>query len=375
MTDIEARPLLDVQALNQEFAIPGRGTLLGSRQRFQAVAGVSFDVGAGETVGIVGETGCGKSTLARAIVQSPKPHGGRVLLDGVDLTRLRGAELRHARRDIQLVFQDPYSSLDPRWHIIDQVAEPLRIHGIGSPDERRQRASELLARVGLDPDRIGSRRPREVSGGECQRVVIARALTLSPRLLILDEPVSSLDVSVQAQVLNLLEELRAELGLAYVFISHDLSVVKHVSDRVVVMYLGKFCEIAPASAVYSTPYHHYSAELIASIPDPRVQRHRSGRNAVEAEIPSPADAPSGCRFRTRCPAAQSICAEVEPELEEVAPGHFAACHFPLRPTSVAIGRPSTNGRPAVDSVSTQDSPDESRNGAAASRRRRLRFRN
>ena len=326
-------PLLQVRELTQEFYVPGRAASVTRRNRFQAVAGVSFEVGHQETVGIVGETGCGKSTLARSIVQLPKPKSGEVLLSGTDLTRLGREQLRLARRNIQMVWQDPYSSLDPRWKILDQITEPLRIHEIGTVAERERRATELLGLVGLDPNRVSTRRPRALSGGECQRVVVARALALEPKLLILDEPVSSMDVSIQAQVLNLLETLRRELGLSYVFISHDLSIVKHVSDRVIVMYLGKFCEIAPAEKMYLSPYHPYSAELIASIPDPRLRGDRRLRAVHHGEIASPANPPSGCRFRTRCPNAQTLCAEVEPELRSVAPGHLVACHFPLLPVA------------------------------------------
>jgi oligopeptide/dipeptide ABC transporter ATP-binding protein len=327
-----AEVLLAVEDLTQEYFIPGRTAAITRRNHFQAVAGVSFQVGVRETIGIVGETGCGKSTLARAIVQAPKPTSGSVLLNGVDLTKLGRKELRAQRRNLQLVFQDPYSSLDPRWKIHEQVTEPMRIYGIGSPSMRIERANELLSLVGLDPNRVGIRRPRDLSGGECQRVVVARALALSPKIIVLDEPVSSMDVSVQAQVLNLLEHLREELKLSYVFISHDLSVVKHMSDRVAVMYLGKFCEIAPAAEIYAAPSHHYSKLLVDSIPDPRVNAARL-RSADVVNLPSPTNPPSGCRFRTRCPRAEALCAEVEPEMRAVGPDHFVACHFPLQRAS------------------------------------------
>lgn len=321
---------LVVENLVQEYFIPGREAALTRRNHFQAVAGVSFDLGVRETLGIVGESGCGKSTLARAIVQAPKPTSGSVLLDGVDLTKLGRKELHAKRRDLQLVFQDPYSSLDPRWKVLQQVVEPLRIYGMGSPSSRIERANELLSLVGLEPNRIAHRRPRELSGGECQRVVVARALTLSPRLLVLDEPVSSMDVSVQAQVLNLLEHLREELKLSYLFISHDLAVVKHVSDRVAVMHLGKLCEIAPAKVIYTTPFHPYSEQLVESMPDPRTTSP-SSRSTDVVNVPSPTDPPSGCRFHTRCPRAEALCAEAEPRMRAVGPEHFVACHFPLRP--------------------------------------------
>ncbi|MBO0691929.1 MAG: ATP-binding cassette domain-containing protein [Acidimicrobiaceae bacterium] len=343
-----AERVLVVEDLVQEYFIPGREAALTRKNRFQAVAGVSFDLGVQETLGIVGETGCGKSTLARAIVQAPKPTSGSVLLDGVDLTKLGRKELHAKRQNLQLVFQDPYSSLDPRWKILQQVTEPLRIYGIDSPSGRIERAKELLSLVGLDPNRIALRRPRDLSGGECQRVVVARALTLSPRLIVLDEPVSSMDVSVQAQVLNLLEQLREELRLSYVFISHDLAVVKHVSDRVAVMHLGKFCEIAPAKAIYAAPFHPYSEQLVESMPDPRL-RAPSSRSADAVNVPSPTDPPSGCRFRTRCPRAQALCAEVEPMMRAVGPEHFVACHFPLRQvgdeTPVTLGARAGGANP------------------------------
>ena len=332
MTDPSSRSnagssLLEVRSLTQEFFAGGS---YGQRGRtVHAVTDVSFDIAERETVGIVGETGCGKSTLARAIMQMPRPKSGEVLLSGVNLAKLRRGALREARRNIQMMFQDPFSSLDPRWAVIDQVAEPIGIHKLAGPEERVRRAEELMSLVGLDPKRMGSRRPRELSGGECQRVAMARALTLSPSLIILDEPVSSMDVSVQAQVLNLLERLHDDLGLSYLFISHDLSVVKHISDRVVVMFLGKFCEIAPAGRLYSAPYHPYSSELISSIPDPRQRPTSTKRSRQAGELPSAINPPSGCRFRTRCPLAQERCAVEVPELRQVEPGHFVACHFPL----------------------------------------------
>jgi oligopeptide transport system ATP-binding protein len=325
----EIAPLLAVRSLSQEYF--AAGSYGRSGRVVQAVSGVSFDLFEGETVGIVGETGCGKSTLAKAIMQMPKPKSGEVVLDGVDLVKLGRTELREARRDIQMMFQDPFSSLDPRWAVIDQVAEPLRIHKTAGPEERTRRAEELMALVGLDPKRMGSRKPRELSGGECQRVALARALTLSPKLIVLDEPVSSMDVSVQAQVLNLLERLHNELGLSYLFISHDLSVVKHVSDRIIVMFLGKFCEVAPAKSLYQDPRHPYSAELISSMPNPKEVHVAKRRPRELGELPSAINPPSGCRFRTRCPRAAARCAEEEPRLQQVGAGHMVACHFPLEP--------------------------------------------
>jgi oligopeptide/dipeptide ABC transporter ATP-binding protein len=325
-----ARPessLLSVRSLTQEYLA---GNSFGRRgEVIHAVTDVSFDVAEAETVGIVGETGCGKSTLARAIMQTPPPKSGEVLLRGQDLVKMKGSALRERRSHIQMMFQDPYSSLDPRWPVERQVAEPLGIHEIGTKAERVRRAEELMALVGLDPTRMGSRRPRELSGGECQRVAMARALTLSPEVIILDEPVSSMDVSVQAQVLNLLERLRDELGLAYLFISHDLSVVRHVSDRVIVMFLGKICEVGPAVQLYESPFHPYSLELISAIPNPRVPLKTKVRSSAFGELPSPTRPPSGCRFRTRCEFAQEICAQETPPLRQIAPDRAVACHFPL----------------------------------------------
>jgi len=348
-------PLLSVRSVTQEYLV---GNSFGRRgEVVHAVTDVSFDVAEAETVGIVGETGCGKSTLARAIMQSPRPKSGEVVLRGDDLTKLKGSELRRHRRQIQMMFQDPYSSLDPRWPVVEQVAEPLRIHHLGTKEEWIPRAQELMSFVGLDPSRMGTRRPRELSGGECQRVAMARALTLSPDLIILDEPVSSMDVSVQAQVLNLLERLRGELRLAYLFISHDLSVVRHVSDRVIVMFLGKICEIGPATDLYASPHHPYSLELISAIPNPKAPVVEVKRTSAFGELPSPTRPPSGCRFRTRCAYAQDRCAEEVPQLRELSPGRAVACHFPLTVSSgghvvamAGAGDPVAS-RPDADEVS------------------------
>jgi peptide/nickel transport system ATP-binding protein len=299
----------------------------GPRAKVHAVSDVSFDVARGETLGLVGESGCGKSTTGRAIMQVPPPTSGRVIFDGVDLTRLRGGALRAVRPGFQLIFQDPISSLNPRRRVHDIVAEPLRI--AGDRARERERVAALLAEVGLDVA-AADRRPHELSGGQCQRVSIARALVREPKLLICDEPVSALDVSVQAQILNLLEDAKARHGLTMIFISHDLAVVKNVSDRVAVMYLGKLCEIAPADDLYRAPLHPYTRALLASIPkvegNGRAERERV---LVPGELPSPIDPPSGCRFRTRCPLAADRCAVEEPEMREMRPNHFVACHFPL----------------------------------------------
>jgi oligopeptide/dipeptide ABC transporter ATP-binding protein len=316
-------PLLTVRDLVHEFRTTS-GIV-------HAVSGVSFDVIPGETLGIVGETGSGKSTLARAVLQAPRPTSGSVIFRGMDLTRLHGTRLLQARRHLQMVFQDPFGSLDPKWVVRDLVEEPLIAYRAGGRAARRQRVSEVLELVGLDPAAHGRRRPRELSGGQAQRVAIARAIALNPALIICDEPVSSLDVLIQAQVLNLFERLRTELGLSYLFIAHDLALVKQVSDRVAVMYLGKLCEAGPGETVYREPLHPYTRALLDSIPntDPKDPAAPRASATISGEPPSPVHPPSGCRFRTRCPRAQDICAAEEPAMRELAAGHTVACHFPL----------------------------------------------
>ena len=313
-------PLLQVKDLVHEFR-----TDLGT---VHAVSGVSFDVRAGETLGIVGETGSGKSTLARSILQAPRPTSGEVIFRGEDLAGLRGARLLQARRHLQMVFQDPFGSLDPKWRVRDLVEEPLIAYKTGDRNARRRRVDEVLELVGLA--QYGGRRPRELSGGQAQRVAIARAVALSPALIICDEAVSSLDVLIQAQVLNLFERLRAELGLSYLFIAHDLALVKQVSDRVAVMYLGKLCEVGPGEAVYRQPLHPYTRALLDSVPGTTTAR---AVTTIRGEPPSPVHPPSGCRFRTRCPRAEQRCADEEPAMRELAAGHSAACHFPLVPVA------------------------------------------
>ena len=321
-------PLLEVRDLVQEFSVRDSSGV--HKRVVHAVSGVSFELGAGETLGIVGETGSGKSTLARAILQAPRPKSGEVLFRGTDLVKLRGRALAAERRHVQMVFQDPFGSLDPTWRVNRIVEEPLIAFSAGDRSERRRRVAEVLELAGLDPDRHGRRRPRELSGGQAQRVAIARALALDPALIICDEAVSSLDVLIRAQVLNLFERLRSELRLSYLFIAHDLSLVKHVSDRVAVMYMGKLCEIGPATALYRDPQHPYTVALLASIPstDPRATP-RELEETVHGEPASPIDPPSGCRFRTRCPRAQERCALEEPQLQMLGPGQYAACHFPM----------------------------------------------
>jgi len=301
---------------------------LGHHRYLQAVSRLSFDVAEGETLGLVGESGCGKSSTGRAVMQLPRPAAGRVDFEGRDLTSLPRTELRRVRRRLQMVFQDPISSLNPRRRVGDIVAEPLVIAGNGTSQERRERVREAMTAVGLDPELVWGRRRHEFSGGQCQRICIARALVLNPDFIICDEPVSALDVSIRAQILNLLEEMKARFGLTLLFIAHDLAVVKAVSDRVAVMYLGRLCEVGPSEQLFAKPAHPYTELLIEAIPvpDPDV---RPAESVAVGEPPSPIAPPSGCRFRTRCPRADQRCRDEVPELRPIAPGQYAACHHPL----------------------------------------------
>ncbi|MFZ9628294.1 MAG: ABC transporter ATP-binding protein [Ilumatobacteraceae bacterium] len=321
--------LLRVEDLVMEFPV-GRTGL-----KVNAVSGISFDVRRGETLGIVGESGCGKSTTGKAIMQLPRPTSGSVRFDGVELTGLEGSAMREARTRMQMIFQDPISSLNPRRKVRDIVREPLTIWKRGSESEQLAKVDALLEEVGIDPQRAAESQPHQFSGGQCQRISIARSLVLDPTLIICDEPVSALDVSVQAQVLNLLEDLKATHGLTLIFIAHDLAVVKNISDRVAVMYLGKMCEVAPSDDLYRRPAHHYTKVLLDSIPvpDPAVA---IGRVAIDGEPPSPVLPPTGCRFHPRCPAADEQCATVEPQLRDLGSGHFVACHHPLVDTPVTL---------------------------------------
>jgi oligopeptide transport system ATP-binding protein len=296
--------------------------------RVHAVDDVTLDVRRGETLGLVGESGCGKSTLARCLVRLYDLSGGRVVFDGRDISRLSRRELRPLRRQVQMIFQDPYASLNPRKRVGQIVGTPMKVHGLARGREVDERVRSLLAMVGLSPEHV-NRFPHEFSGGQRQRIGIARALALEPKLVVADEPVSALDVSIQAQVLNLLHDLQERLGLTYVFIAHDLGVVRHVSDRIAVMYLGKVVELSPAEELYTRPIHPYTEALLSAVPvpDPDAAAARE-RIVLSGDVPSPIDPPSGCRFHPRCPGAIDICRTVEPPLVEHAPGHFAACHHP-----------------------------------------------
>ena len=327
-----ALPLLEVDDLRMYFPITS-GILVNRHVGdVRAVDGVSLTVQRGETVGLVGESGCGKSTVGRSILRLYQPTGGRVLLDGVDIAAAGAAELRQMRRRMQMIFQDPYSSLNPRMTAAGIVAEPLEIHGVGTGAERRDAVRELLATVGLDPE-YGDRYPHEFSGGQRQRIGVARALALHPDLIVADEPISALDVSIQAQIINLLERLQGEFGLTYLFIAHDLSVVRHISDRIAVMYLGRIVELAGSQDLYERPVHPYTVALLSAvpIPDPAVERSRR-RIILTGDVPSPSSPPAGCHFHTRCWLRERLgnperCVTEDPGLRQLAAGHQAACHF------------------------------------------------
>ncbi len=315
--------LVKVENLVVEFPVKG------SRDKVRAVSNISFDIAEGETLGLVGESGCGKSTTGRAVMQLPPPTSGHVTFDGTDMTTLKGESLRAKRPQLQMIFQDPISSLNPRRTVHDIVAEPLKIWRRGNAAEQDAKVAEVLEAVGVDPDMAKVRRPHEYSGGQCQRISIARAVVTDPKVIICDEPVSALDVSVQAQILNLLEDMKTRYGLTLVFIAHDLAVVKNVSDRVAVMYLGKMCEVGTPDQIFSAPAHPYTRALLSSIPVPDPDAALNTEFRLAGELPSPLDPPSGCRFRTRCPLAQEMCQLAEPQMQRVGDEHYVACHFPL----------------------------------------------
>ena len=316
-TEDERETLVSVRELVKHFPVEGSDDVV------RAVDGVSFDIFAGETLGLVGESGCGKSTVGRCLLRLIEPTAGHIYFQGRDVLALNKRELREIRREMQIIFQDPYASLNPRMKIGDIVAEPLIIHNEGTKSERRDRVAGLLRRVGLDPDYM-NRYAHEFSGGQRQRIGVARTLALNPKLIVADEPVSALDVSVQAQVVNLLQELQEEFSLTYLFISHGLAVVEHISNRVAVMYLGRIVEIASAADLYAQPLHPYTQALLSAIPIPDPKQKRK-RIILQGDVPTPINPPSGCRFRTRCPIAIEECAHIDPELREVAPEHHVAC--------------------------------------------------
>ena len=319
--------LLRVENLVKHFPIY-RGVIQRQVGAVRAVDGISFDVFKGETLGLVGESGCGKSTTGRTILQLYKPTSGSVHYGGVDLVKLKGEDMRHMRKKIQMIFQDPYASLNPRMTVGDIIGEPMMVHNAGTALEIQKRVAELLEKVNLNPA-FSTRYPHEFSGGQRQRIGIARALSLQPDFIVCDEPISALDVSIQAQVINLLEDLQKQFGLTYLFIAHALSMVKHISDRVAVMYLGIIVELADRATLYQSPLHPYTQALLSAvpIPDPIMEEKRR-RVILEGDVPSPANPPSGCRFRTRCPIAQKgLCDVNQPPLREVTPGHFVACHL------------------------------------------------
>ena len=336
-----AELLLHVEHLSKEFDVDSGVFAGGHKKTVKAVDDISFDIYPGETFGLVGESGCGKSTTGRCIMRLTHPTHGKVVFQGEDVAHMHKRELKRMRHDMQFIFQDPYASLNPRMTIGEIVSEPLVIHN-EMPDkaQRMDYVRELLDIVGLNPEHI-NRYPHEFSGGQRQRIGIARAFALKPKLIICDEPVSALDVSIQAQVLNLLKELQQEYGTAYLFIAHDLSVVQHISDRVAVMYLGNLMEVSDWKTLYAEPHHPYPQSLLSAVPvpDPDVQRSRK-RIILKGDPPSPIDPPSGCRFHTRCPIAKECCAKERPELREVAPGHFCACHFatvnPIKESSIEL---------------------------------------
>jgi oligopeptide/dipeptide ABC transporter ATP-binding protein len=354
-------PLIQVRNLKKYFAITQGIIFQREIGAVRAVDDISFDVRSGETLGIVGETGCGKSTTARLLVRLLDPTGGSILFDGEDIAQRRRDTLKDLHREMQMIFQDPYSSLNPRKTVGSIIAEPFVIHGLLKGEgERKKRVQDLMDRVGLNPEHY-NRYPHEFSGGQRQRIGVARAIALEPRLLVADEPVSALDVSIQAQVLNLLRGLQREMGLTLIFIAHDLSVVRHMCDRVAVMYLGKLVEVAPSEALYGFPRHPYTGALLSSVPVPDPVGGRRQRQLLSGDVPSPANPPAACRFHTRCPKAQEICATEEPPLEDKGNGTRAACHFPLTEEEVRLRLPAalTGAGYSASSAASPSSPSPS----------------
>jgi peptide/nickel transport system ATP-binding protein/oligopeptide transport system ATP-binding protein len=334
-------PLIEARSLVKHFPIT-QGIIFQRRiGAVQAVDDVSLEIKPGETLGLVGETGCGKSTTARLLVRLLEPTSGEILFEGEDITKRKGAGLKALRREMQIIFQDPYSSLNPRKTVGSIIAEPFVIHGLHKDAaERKRRVQDLLDRVGLSPEHY-NRYPHEFSGGQRQRIGVARAIALEPKLLVADEPVSALDVSIQAQVLNLLRELQREMGLTLIFIAHDLSVVRHMCDRIAVMYLGKVVELAPNEALYAFPRHPYTGALLSAVPVPDPSGGRRKRQLLSGDVPSPANPPVACRFHTRCPKAQDLCSQQEPAFENKGGGTQAACHFPLSEEEVKVQLPQS----------------------------------
>jgi oligopeptide transport system ATP-binding protein len=321
-----SKPLVRVENLTKHFPIT-RGLVFQKQVgTVRAVDGIDLEIMEGETLGLVGESGCGKSTTGRSILQLHKPTSGKVFYEDLELTNMNSDQLRKARRNFQMIFQDPYASLNPRLTVESIIAEPLEVHGMGNRKERHERVKELMTLVGLNPS-LNNRYPHEFSGGQRQRIGIARALALQPKFIVCDEPISALDVSIQAQVVNLLEDLQKRFGLTYLFIAHDLSMVRHIATRTAVMYLGKIVELAERQELYNNPLHPYTQALLSAvpIPDPSKEKKRQ-RIILTGDVPSPANPPSGCRFHPRCPLAIAVCKEIDPEWRQIVPGHWVACH-------------------------------------------------
>jgi oligopeptide/dipeptide ABC transporter ATP-binding protein len=349
--------LVEIKSLKKYFPIR-KGVMQREFARVHAVDDVTLEVLKGETIGLVGESGCGKSTLGRCVVRLLEPTDGDVIFDGRSIGKLRPRALRPLRREMQMVFQDPYASLNPRKRVGTIISDPMKIHGIGDRRERKKRVEELLEVVGLSPEHY-NRFPHEFSGGQRQRIGVARALALRPKLIVADEPVSALDVSIQAQMVNLLEELQDEFGLTYVFIAHDLGVVRHVSDRIAVMYLGKLVELSPAEELYTRPIMPYTEALLSAvpIPDPDLSEKRE-RIVLAGDVPSPIHPPSGCRFHPRCRYATDICSQVEPPLVDYGNGHLAACHHPLNVDKETLEQVSASPKYSPDAADETAVPDE-----------------